>query len=612
MKFLSLLKSSPGWNPVTGLSIFICPLGIVLSSCVPELIHPPDKVSAQALNLTPLSPAAVAANILLNMEAYDSNGNVLTGTMPNQGNWNMNTTAFPGAGYYSGLTSTLTTTNVCTGTTIFGAAGAAVCESGSTVSPAGAANILSGLEAWDATGTKITGTMTNQGALNAQNAFPGSGYYNGTVNNAPTASQIASGNTILGVSGSFTGTFALNTGSNALRDAGVLVVPQLAGQTTSSQLTLNSEVATYGSSNLPTTGGYNYRDIPDATKDDEGYNGTTCAYALRPGTNCGIAQATLAARIADCATQNPSTSTWNGAAQCSQGQGMWQLVTRNGANQEVWKDQRTGLIWSSYVSAGINWCQASGNTQNAPVTFTQAYNNAAGTPITGNGTLGSISGGSSSLGETITVTFTNATTFSVSGTGGAGGCQGGSITSGGLTTTAGSTVTWSRAGFCSFTITQGAVNYAANDKQILTSVAAASYSCAPGAGSLLQPASPVSFCAEAAGVNAPAGENWGTGTYLAAKGALGANSTPSVRWRLPTIHDYEQAEINGIRQVFPDMGIAGTNRPVIDGSPGATNYEWSASLYSSFRGVSWVFYGGDGYVGGNLRGTSYPVRCVGR
>lgn len=293
----------------------------------------------------------------------------------------------------------------------------------------------------------------------------------------------------------------------------------------------------------------------------------------------------------------------------SAGQGSWKLVTRNGANKEVWQDQRTGQLWSSRVTSAMNWCQVSGNVQMSPVTYSNAYNNAAGTPISGNGTIGSISGGSSAAAETITITFTSATAFTVSGA----NCGGGSISSGGLTTTAGSTVTWSRANYCSFTLTQGSTNFAVNDKFILQSVSAATHSCAPGAGSGLQPASPISYCAEVAGVNAPAGENWGTGVYMAAKGGMGKTTTaqsPSVRWRLPSIYDYNITNANGIRFVMPDMGIAGTNRPSIDGSVVGT-IEWSSSLVSYSRNLAWYFLS-NGYVTSYNRYFTISARCVGR
>jgi hypothetical protein len=95
-------------------------------------------------------------------------------------------------------------------------------------------------------------------------------------------------------------------------------------------------------------------------------------------------------------------------------------------------------------------------------------------------------------------------------------------------------------------------------------------------------------------------DNWTVGTYSAAKGGMGANSTTlKVRWRLPTIHDYEQANIDGIRSVMPDMGAFGGN-------------DWSASVYSSNRNLAWYFGSVSGGVSLNNRNINGAVRCVGR
>ncbi len=486
------------------------------------------------------------------------------------------------AAYYDGTTScTMSDTNLTSG------------------------NIISGVTIFG-----VAGSIANEGNFNAQNAWPGAGYYGANPINLPSASQIAAGSTVLGVAGAVS--FPSLVGSNAPRDAGIDVDAVLAGQTTSSQITLAQETTTYANTALPSGGGYNYRDIPNVTKDDEGYLGTTCNYAPRPSNSCGISaqDTTIALRISDCASKNPTTSSWNGATQCNSGQGLWNLVSRDGANQEVWQDARTGLLWSSRVSSGANWCEASGNTQYAPVAFTNAYNNAIGTPIVGTGTVGSISGGSASLGETITILFTSATTFTVTSTG--NGCSGGTQ-SGVLTATAGSTATWSRANYCSFTLTQGATNWAVNDTILLASTGANNYSCYPNAASGLQPASPLSYCAENGGsfTNYPAGESWPAGTYLPAKGLMGANSTPAVYWRLPSQHDYELAEVDGIRMVMPDMGVAGTNRPNIDAST-VGSPEWSSTTSSSLRGNGWVFNSQSGPFTTTFHYSSYAVRCVGR
>lgn len=440
------------------------------------------------------------------------------------------------------------------------------------------------------------------------------GYYDGTQScsmsdTSLTASNIKSGTTIFGITGNYTETFNSTMASSAMRDPGSKVISNLADLTsTSSQLSLNHEVTTYAGADLPNASGYSYRDIPDMSQDDEGYLGTNCKYAPRPSVDCGTSQASIALRIADCQTANPSTNSWNGATQCNGGQGLWRLVARSGANKEVWQDQRTGLLWSSVVGS-VNWCRATGNTQLTPLTFINSFNNSVGTPIQGNGTIGALASGASSNTETVTITFTDATTFSVTSSGGAAGCQGGSITPT-LTTTPGSQATYSDAGECSFTITQGTVNFATNDKFTLQNVGNATYSCA--AGGPLQPASPLSYCAEAAGVNAGApGDDWTTPDYVAAKGKMGKNSVPSVRWRAPSIDDYKLADVNGVRFIMPDMGIAGASRPSPDGSV-VGNSEWSSSLVSSYRVSAWYFLSDSGNVSYNNRNSAFSVRCVGR
>ena len=264
-----------------------------------------------------------------------------------------------------------------------------------------------------------------------------------------------------------------------------------------------------------------YRDIPDVTKDDDGYDGSSPVIkATRPANTCGTTQATIAARIADCEEVNgsctngalttkatceadsstwTSTATWIGANKGISGEGTWRLVTRAAGGQEVWRDERTGLIWGD--SAGSNtWCRASGNAQTA----------------------------------------------AQDGTG---------------------------EGICDPADPNG---YGTQD------------------------AAPTSICAES-GSLAPAigGEDWVTGVYDATKGGMGAVATissPSVRWRLPTIYDWQMANINGVRFVLPNIAVS----------------FWSASVFSNYRDLAWYFVGNYGYINFDYRFSSYAVRCVGR
>lgn len=376
MKQKSVVKPKTEWLSrvaVSGLS------ALLLASCQAELRGAGITTATSSTTGTLLQGSATteaeSAQVLAGTQYWDSTGALQSGTMADQGNWNMNASPFPGAGYFSALTSTIAPSNVCSGTTIFGAAGAAVCQAGTTSTPGGAANILATYEAWDGMGSKLTGTMTNRGALDAQASFPGAGYYNGTLNNLPSASQVASGSTILGVSGSYTGSFAAVMASMEHRDAAT------------SQVSLQTEAVTNAAS-VYTHADPGYRAIPKIAKDDDGYTGGSVTMVDRTSWDtacdsstgatggsadspckCGLS-GNISARIADCAAHGTmgTGATWDGAAKGNAGQGAWKLVTRTGAvtssmGREVWQDQRTMLLWSSKISTALNWCKASGSNQ---------------------------------------------------------------------------------------------------------------------------------------------------------------------------------------------------------------------------------------------------------
>jgi hypothetical protein len=128
------------------------------------------------------------------------------------------------------------------------------------------------------------------------------------------------------------------------------------------------------------------------------------------------------------------------------------------------------------------------------------------------------------------------------------------------------------------------------------------YNCSAGGGD--QPATPISFCKEMSGFTAGSGfaDTPLTGPYAAQKGGMGLASTPSIRWRLPTVHDYFQAEVNGIRMVMPDMGA------LVLGP----TYEWSSTVYSHSRSEAWNFSTDNFATFHALRSVLYGVRCVGR
>lgn len=462
------------------------------------------------------------------------------------------------------------------------------------------------------TGTTVT-NWTNPTEITTVTSSVPDGYYQNQFcslsDNDLVPGNIKLGVDVFGVIGNYVGTYRTSMASQAPRDSGKKVIANFADfVSTSKQLNLHTEVTTFVGADFPSGVDTNYRDIPDMKMDDDGTLGITCEYAKRPTINCGMTQSSLEDRIADCKSANPTAHSWDGSLVCNSGQGLWKLVVRSAANNEVWQDQRTGLLWSSVVGTD-NWCSATGNVLLGPLVFVNSYNTAAGTPITGNGTIGALTSGTSSNTEIITVTFTNSTTFTVTGAAGAGGCQGGSVT-GALTGVPGSTATYSDAGECSFTLTQGTINFAANDTIRLYSIANTTYSCLPGGP--LQPAAPISYCAESASLNPPAGDDWLTPNYISAKGKMGKNSTPSVRWRLPTTTDFKQADINGIRFVFPDMGLSGSNRPSPDGSLGGQNSNWVHTTRSTAPSSAQIFYTSSGNFASSTKNGTNHIRCVGR
>lgn len=379
------------------------------------------------------------------------------------------------------LGSDFADSNLCVTKSILNLSGTAVCQGASGGTNASAANVLTGAYFWDSTGVSTQGSMANQGEVNLNtSAIPGAGFYS-SLTLSLTASDICTGKSIFGNAGTAlcNSVFADLMGSTMYRDPAT------------AQMTLSTETSTssYASG---------YRDVPDVTKDDDGYDSLSPVIkATRPATTCGTTQTTIAARVAHCLAQNPTTATWDGATKGTSSEGTWKLVTRTASAKEVWRDERTGLLWGD--NAGYHsWCRASGNAQTA----------------------------------------------AQDGTG---------------------------SGICDPSDPNG---YGAQDS------------------------SPTSVCAETAGLSPALGnEDWGTGVYDGTKGSMGAGSTPSVRWRLPTINDYKIADANGIRFVLPSKQYM----------------FWSASVHSFYRDFAWYFDGNLGYINVDNRYASYyAVRCVGR
>ena len=256
------------------------------------------------------------------------------------------------------LGSDFSNTNICSGRTIFGRSGSALCVSDGTNTAA--TDVLAGTYFWNSAGASTLGTMTNHGALNINTtAISGtpSGYYS-SITSTLTASDLCTGKSIFGSAGIAVcnSVFSDLTASNMYRNVAT------------AQMTLTTETST-------TSYASGYRNVPDIYKDDDGYfdstkgcgnsggykdTCTSVVKATRPSVTCGTTQATVSARIAHCLTQNGANATWTGSTKGTSGEGTWKLVTRTSGTKEVWRDERTGLVWSDIVG-NDNWCKASGN-----------------------------------------------------------------------------------------------------------------------------------------------------------------------------------------------------------------------------------------------------------
>lgn len=274
----------------------------------------------------------------------------------------------------------------------------------------------------------------------------------------------------------------------------------------SAQMVLGTESVTHAGSGGTPDVPSQYHPVPTIATDGDGGDAADVTFVQRGawgGTTCGTSQATIEARIQDCFTTIGATATWDGTTNGNAGQGTWKLVSRGGPlagglGREVWKDMRTGLLWSSKISANVGWCRATGSNF-----------------ITNN-------------------------------------------------------------------------PYAEDDPQDRCDNASLQNT---GTGPATKA---VSACYE------------DDGTYFtnvhgtidnAGKVGLGFNSTPSVRWRLPTIYDYKMADINGIRFVLPDSN---------------TDHEWTSTIWSGDRNYAQTVDGSDGTFAWQNRNGDRPARCVGR
>lgn len=275
------------------------------------------------------------------------------------------------AGYYAGSETAaasdtnLTATNIRSGVSIFGTPG--------SLTPAYADctdNALNSARCSTQANRYTSATLGSAVTISsATSATIPAGFYNGATScsvsdSALVPANIKSGFSILGVNGTYVAGAGLNS----------LLASTMNKNKGAAAISINQEVTTYAGKTHQTTPAIptDYRMIPQIDIDNEGVAGSTVIGVDRSSwpanATCGTGT-TIDAKIADCYTVLGPSTTWNGATAGNQGFGTWVLVSRLGdmvgaagvkQGKEVWRDERTKLLWSSSVVRGANWCVAAG------------------------------------------------------------------------------------------------------------------------------------------------------------------------------------------------------------------------------------------------------------
>ena len=258
-----------------------------------------------------------------------------------RGNWDLRI-SFPGSGTYDGVSNTPSASQLCSSSTggqsVNGVNGSAVCQSGTASFPASRADVIAGKEYWDSTGAKQTG--------------------------------------------SFQGNLDITFYSMAPRSDTATVLPSLSNTRNVASMAQESvhAQAFLDQHQLVPNPLYN-------TDGTYGLNGVLNPYHLativggRPSIACGTS-GVIEARIADCSNLNGVKAFYDGKKFGQSGEGDWKLVTRTANGYEVWRDERTKLLWSDVLSATYNWYRAAGYASNdTNVANTGGYNATPGSGV---------------------------------------------------------------------------------------------------------------------------------------------------------------------------------------------------------------------------------------
>ena len=555
------------------------------------------------------SNPASAAEILVGKELWNSDNQLIIGTMANHGDWDL-TTSFPGAGFFSSVNNAPNADEICSSSTVLGISGMAdcsaggccqsgVCLVGTASNQAQSLHLLSGKQLWDSSGQLTTGTMESRGNWDLMDLFPGAGHY-ASVSNTPAADTICSTTTILGISGTAdcsssscpSSVCLAGTTGNEAAAADVIGGKQL--WMSNGQL-LTGLMIDQGSWDLANT-------FPGPGR----YSGVTNL----PSANdiCDTTQILGVAGAVDCIVGGCGGCPFNLNLHPS-------LAHRDAASSQITiatEKSSSGALPSNYREVPLIASDDEGYDPTSPVYPHKQDHNmlTCGTPAS---MIATPIGGADDpdivdhrIAHCLGVNPTKATWNGASkGMGGetvwklvskmADGTSGkelwldiatGFIWSDDL----GSNMKWCRASGNS-NASGVPVAFREDDPHDICDNATHQ-----------NQTSPYSACAEFTGAQSPlAGENYSTGTYHASKGGLGALSTLGVRWRLPTRSYWALADLHGARLVFKLWA--------------STYYYWTATTKSDFRSQAWQFMASDGSWNNQGRdfGDSYQrVRCIGR
>lgn len=111
-----------------------------------------------------------------------------------------------------------------------------------------------------------------------------------------------------------------------------------------------------------------YQAIPNVVTDTDGRHSNVGGIAKkhylerivgRPDKECGTS-GTVSQRVSLCRQENGAKAFYDGRQYGQAGEGDWSLVTRLSSGEEVWRDERTKLLWSDKTSITYQWFHASG------------------------------------------------------------------------------------------------------------------------------------------------------------------------------------------------------------------------------------------------------------